>query len=225
MSGHSHWAKVKFKKGITDAQKGQDFSKFARVLAVATREGGGDPQKNSKLRMAIEQAREINMPSANIERAIKRGTGETGEKALEEMIFEAYGPNNIAIIIEGITDNKNRAISEIKHILNNNGGKLVGEGAVRWLFSQKGVISIDLQEQESGLKNKEELELKIIDLGAQDIVWQDNILRVYTDPKMLPDIKAKLETEGLKGSSALEWVAKEEIPLSQKDKFFSQLFQ
>jgi len=218
MSGHSHWSKVKFKKGITDAQRGKSFSKIIRLIAIAARDGG-DPNKNSKLRMALEKAKSINMPSNNIERALKRATGEEGEKNLQEVMFEAYGPGNIAVIIEGITDNKNRAIAEIKHILNENNGKLVGEGAVKWLFSQKGVIIINLEEQEEKFKNKEELELKIIDLGVEDLVWRESILEIYTDQKDLPEVKGKLIEQGIKiDSTDLDWVARERISVSDKEK-------
>lgn len=137
MSGHSHWATIKHKKGAADEKRGQVFSKLARMITVAAREGGGNPENNPKLRAAIEKAKSLNMPSENIERAIKRGTGELEGAKLEEVIFEAYGPGGIAIIIEGITDNKNRALNEIKQILNQNGGKLVGEGGARWLFERK----------------------------------------------------------------------------------------
>lgn len=137
MAGHSHWKKIKYTKGKEDIQRGQIFSKLARLISIAAREGGKNPDTNPKLRMAIEQAKELNMPSDNIERAIKRGVGEMEGARLEPVIFEALGPGGIAIIIEGITDNKNRALSEIKQILSQNGGKLVGEGGIRWMFDRK----------------------------------------------------------------------------------------
>jgi len=136
MSGHSHWHSIKYTKQVADARKSKAFSKISREITIAAREGG-DPNFNPKLKRAIERAKEFDMPAENIERAIKRGTGElTGEK-LEEVLFEAYGPGGVAIIIEGITDNKNRTLAEIKQILNQNGGKLVGEGGVRWMFERK----------------------------------------------------------------------------------------
>ncbi|PJA84290.1 MAG: YebC/PmpR family DNA-binding transcriptional regulator [Candidatus Nealsonbacteria bacterium CG_4_9_14_3_um_filter_37_13] len=137
MSGHSHARTIKHQKELTDKKRGQIFSKLARLISVAVKEGGPNPEINSKLRLAIEMARSTNMPRGNIDRAIKRGAGEIAAEKLEEVLFEAYGPGGIAIIIEGITDNKNRALGEIKQALNQNGGKLVSEGAVKWMFERK----------------------------------------------------------------------------------------
>lgn len=137
MSGHSKWSKVKHQKAITDVRKGKIFSKMAKMIAVAARKGR-DPETNSSLRLAIEQARAVNMPKENIERAIKRGTGEDKKEQLEEVTYEAYGPNGTPLIIETITDNRNRALSEIKHILSNFGGKLAEAGSVKYLFDKKG---------------------------------------------------------------------------------------
>jgi len=136
MSGHSKWSKVKHQKAITDARKGRIFSKMAKMIAIAARKGG-DPEMNPGLREAIEKARSVNMPKENIERAIKRGTGETKEGQLEEVIYEAYGPSGTPLLIEVITDNKNRTLSEIKHILNIHDGKLAGAGSVKYLFEKK----------------------------------------------------------------------------------------
>jgi YebC/PmpR family DNA-binding regulatory protein len=137
MSGHSKWSKVKHIKAVTDVKKGKIFSKLARMISVAAKEKGGDPETNPKLRLAIERAKEFNMPKENIERAIKRGLGKTEGITFEEFTYEAYGPNGIALIIEGITDNKNRTLSEIKHILTNYGGKLAEAGSVKYLFEKK----------------------------------------------------------------------------------------
>lgn len=136
MSGHSHAKTVKRIKEASDKKRGQIFSKLARLISIAVREGGDNPDSNPKLRAAIETARSCNMPKGNIERAILRGSGKLSGEKLEEVLFEAYGPGGIAIIIEGITDNKNRALSEIKQTLNKHGGKLVGEGGVRWMFER-----------------------------------------------------------------------------------------
>jgi len=138
MSGHSHAKTVKRVKEANAKKRGQIFSKLARLISVAVKEGGPNPETNSKLRLAFEIAKEANMPKENIERAIKRASGEAEGEKLEEILFEAYGPGGIAIVIEGITDNKNRALGEIKQILNQHNGKLVGEGAVRWMFERKG---------------------------------------------------------------------------------------
>ncbi len=218
MSGHSHWHKVRYKKGVADAQKGKVFSKMARLIAVAAREGS-DPEKNSKLRLAIEKAKSLNMPNENIERAVKRGSGELEGRELQEVLFEAYGPGNAAIIIEGITDNRNRTLNEVKHILSEHGGKLAGEGSVKWLFEQKGVITINPEEQSPEFQKKEELELKIIDAGADDFRWEEGVLEICIDPKRLQEVKNTLIDQGIKVESvSLDWVAKEEISVSEKEK-------
>lgn len=136
MSGHSHAKTIKHQKELTDQKRGQIFSKMARVISLAVKEGGANPETNNKLRVAMEQAKQFNLPKENIERAIRQAVGGSEEANLEEVIFEAYGPGGAAIIIEGITDNKNRALGEIKQILTQNNSKLVGEGGVRWLFER-----------------------------------------------------------------------------------------
>lgn len=224
MSGHSHFSSIKHKKEITDRKRGQIFSKLSRQISVATREGGGDPATNSKLRIVIEMAKRINMPSDNIERAIKRGAGELEGAKLEPITVEAYGPRNIAIIIEGITDNKNRALSEIKQILNQNQGKLVGEGSVRWLFEKKGVITLQIAHcshaaNQSESTDKEELEIKAIEAGAEDIYWHNDVLDIYTKVGDLDKVKKNLENQETKIESAsLDWVAKEYVTIEEKGK-------
>ena len=224
MSGHSHFKSIKHQKEIADAKKGQAFSKLAREITIAVKEKGGDPETNPKLRLAVEKARSINMPKENVERAVKKGTGElTGEK-LEEITFEAFGPAGIAIIIEGISDNKNRALGEIKQILNQNNGKIANEGSVRWLFDKKGIITIDNSEKKSG---KEQLEMTTIEAGADDISWQDDILDIYTKPENLDAVRKALEEKGIKIESAsLGWVAKESMEIGEKDrKSAEELFE
>jgi YebC/PmpR family DNA-binding regulatory protein len=217
MSGHSHWATIKRKKSVADLQKGRIFSKLAREIEIAAREGG-DPALNPKLRVAIEKARAEKMPNENIEKAIKRGTGElTGEK-IEEVLYEAYGPGGVAIIIEGITDNKNRSLMEIKQILQKYNGKLVNEGAVKWMFERKGCITVDLNTQPK-IKNKEDLELIAIESGAEDIYWHDNLLDIYTKIENLETVKRNLEEKGIKIESfSLDWVPKEMIEVDRKTK-------
>lgn len=210
MSGHSHAKTIKHEKNLTDQKRGQVFSKMARVISVAVKEGGINPETNYKLRIAIEQAKEFNMPKENVERAVKRGGGEGEGEKLEEVVFEAYGPGGIAIIIEGITDNKNRALGEIKQALNQFGGKLVGEGGVRWMFDKKGVIIIN---------PKEDLEMAAIEAGAQDIKQRDNILEIYTKAEELEQVKKSLEEKGIQtGEASLEWVPKEEVAIDEKNK-------
>ncbi|MEA3293165.1 MAG: YebC/PmpR family DNA-binding transcriptional regulator [Patescibacteria group bacterium] len=217
MSGHSHAKTILHKKQITDAKRGKVFSKLSRLISVASKEGDADPKINSRLRLAIEEARSLNMPKENIERAIKRGTGELeDETKLEEIRLEAYGPEGIAIIIEAITDNRKRTMVEIKQILKENKGKLAEEGSVKWLFERKGCIELNNKQQTI---NKEDLELEIIEAGAEDIRQYGDILNVYIRTKDLEKLKESLENKGIKiESSSLDWVAKEGIQLDEKEK-------
>jgi YebC/PmpR family DNA-binding regulatory protein len=220
MSGHSHFATIKHKKEAEDAKRSKAFSKVSQLLTMAAREGGGDPESNPKLRIVINQAKEANMPSENVERAIKKGTGELAGENLEAISFEAYGPGGIAVIIEGITDNKNRSIAEIKKILNEHGGKIVQEGAVRWMFEQKGIIALDMEG-----KDKEQIELTAIEAGADDVIPGEEILEIYTKPDELEKVKKALEDKGLIAKSTLlGWVAKEEISLTDAEKESCQKF-
>lgn len=215
MSGHSHFKSIKHQKAITDAKRSQAFSKLIREITIAAK-GNADPVFNSKLRLAIEKAKSVNMPTENIERAIKRaGEGIAAEK-LDEVLFEAYGPDGIAILIEGITDNKNRALNEIRQILNQNGGKLVGEGAIKWMFERKGCIIVELKLQLEDFKNKEKLELLAIEAGADDIYWHEDTLDIYTKIEDLEKVKRALEETGIKiESTSLDWVAKETLRLNE----------
>lgn len=214
MSGHSHFKTVKATKDANDAKKGKIFSKLGRVITIAAKQKGGDITTNATLKSAIEKAKEFNMPKENIERAIKKGTGELAGENLEEVSYEGFGPGGISIIIDGITDNKNRTLSEIKSILNQNNGKMAGEGAVRWMFDRKGVVSV-----QSAGKTKEELELLAIELGADDVAWHDNTLEIYTKLEGLEKIKKALEEKQIPVESAsLDYIAKEEVTLSEKEK-------
>ena len=218
MSGHSHFKTIKAQKEVADAKKGKIFSKIGRLITVAVKEAGGDPITNSKLRLVIDQAKKFNMPKENIETSIKKGTGELVGEKLEEVSFEGFGPGGIALIIEGITDNKNRTLGEIKTILNQNNGKLAGEGAVRWMFDRKGVVIVSCE-----AKMKEELELLAIEMGAEDVFWHDNLLDIYTKPEDLENIKKSFEEKQIKiDSVSLDWTAKEEVVVSDKEKQASQ---
>jgi YebC/PmpR family DNA-binding regulatory protein len=220
MSGHSHAKTVMATKMANAAKKGKILSKYGRLITIAVKDGGGsgDPEKNSKLKAVIEQAKVMNMPKENIERAIKRGTGELAGEALEEVSFEGFGPGGIAIIVDGITDNTNRTIGEIKSIFNQNNGKLAGEGAIRWMFERKGLIVISGEG-----KTKEELELLAIELGADDVRWNDGFLDIYTKPEDFEAVKKALEEKQIKTESAtLDYVAKEEVEVSEKEKEMAQ---
>src|SRR3990167_672519 len=199
MSGHSHFKTVAATKNANDAKRGKIFSKIGRVITIAAKEKGPDISSNIQLKAAIEKAKEFNMPKENIERAIKRGTGELAGENLEEVSYEGFGPGGIALIIEGITDNTNRTLSEVKVILNQNNGKMAGEGGVKGMFERKGDIVIN-----NGQKsiNKEEFELAAIDMGADDIQWGDGEIYVYTKPEDLDNVKKTLEEKEFKIESA-----------------------
>ena len=224
MSGHSHAKTVMATKMANDAKKGKVYSKYGRLITIAVKDGGGsgDPEKNSKLKAVIEQAKGMNMPKENIERAIKKGTGELAGESLEEVSYEGFGPGGIALIIDGISDNTNRTLGEIKSILNQNNGKMAGEGAVRWMFERKGILKINLTAQagnEQKTINKDEFELMAIDAGADDIDFEEKEIYVYTKPEDLEKVKKILEGKQMKiESSSLAWVAKEEVEISEKEK-------
>jgi len=218
MSGHSHAKTVKHQKELDAKKRGKVFSKVTRLISVAVKEGGSNPDTNPKLRLAFETAKKWNMPKENIERAISRMSGESSTESLEEVIFEGFGPGGIAVMVEGITDNKNRTIGEVKQIFNQNQGKLAGEGAVKWLFEKRGAITIKPEEQLK-MKNKDELELTAIESGAEDIYWYDDTLDVYTKPDDLEAVKQKLEEKEIKvDSTSIDLVPKEEVSLNDADK-------
>lgn len=208
MSGHSHFRTIMHKKGAADAKRSQVFSRLAKELTVAVKDGGADPTSNPRLRTVIENAREANMPADNIDRAVKKGTGE-GAGQLEEILIEAYGPGGIALLIAAITDNKNRTIGEIKQILLKNQGKMVEGGAVRWLFEKKGVATLAFK---NSTLSKDELELQLIEAGAQDIRWQDETPEVYVDLEQLPSLKETLTSQGIALQTSIDWIPKERVP-------------
>ncbi len=219
MSGHSHAKTIKHQKDLADKKRGAAFSKMIRVITVAVKEGGANVETNNKLRMAIDLARTVNMPKDNIERAISRASGAEGGEAFVEFLFEAYGPGNVAVLVSGITENRNRALAEIKQIINQNGGKLIGEGAIQWMFERKGVVDIDVNNQSPELKDKNSLEMAAIEAGASDIRWYENILEIYTEPEKPEVVKKGLEGKGIKVESfSVGWIPKEEIGVDEKSK-------
>lgn len=209
MSGHSHFHNIKLKKGAEDAKRSKLFSKLSKEISITAREGGPDIAFNPKLRSIVDKARGLNMPNDSIEKAIKRGSGEIEGATLEEFLIEAYGPDNMAVLIEGITDNKNRSINEIKLLVSQKGGKIVNEGAIKWMFERRGVIGI------TDIQSKEEAELIAIEAGAEDILWEEDNLIVYTKPEEMENVKKNLTS--LKVDFAnLEWVAKEKISVDEE---------
>ncbi|MFH1668271.1 MAG: YebC/PmpR family DNA-binding transcriptional regulator [Candidatus Komeilibacteria bacterium] len=204
MSGHSKWATTKRAKEVTDSKRSSLFTKLAKAIGLAARDGG-DPTMNFKLRMAIDRAKKFSLPKDNIERAIKSGAGGPGGQAMEEITYEGFGPDGIALIMEVITDNKNRAVSEIKHILSKNGGNLGSSGSVLWLFNHQGVIYL----KQASLTDEQELQ--IIDAGAEDILTDDGIA-IYTAATELNNVKQKLEQANFEiEDSGLEYIAKEKV--------------
>jgi len=219
MSGHSHAKTVRRTKELEAKKRGQIFSKMARLIFVAVKEGGPNPETNSKLRFAIETARSYNLPKENIENTIKRATGEIPGEKLEEITYEAYGPAGIALIIEGITDNKNRSLGEIKQILNQYNGKLVGEGGIKWMFERKGCVTVNWKSQTEDLQNREKLELMAIEAGAEDIYWHNDELDIYVNIENLEKMKESLKEKGAKIDSAiLDWKPKEMLDLKEKER-------
>ncbi|OQX71688.1 hypothetical protein B6D52_00715 [Candidatus Parcubacteria bacterium 4484_255] len=216
MSGHSKWAKLKHSKGAIDAKKSALFTKLGQAIIIAAREGGGDPNANFKLRLAIERAKKANLPKDNIERAIKRGTGEIKGKQIEEITYEAFGPGGTAFIVEALTDNKNRIATNIRIIFSKHGGNLAGKNSVLWMFNRMGVIRVNSDLIE---KNKEEWELKIIELGVEDFKEEGQELVIYTSPDNLQKFKEIIEKEGIETDSAkIEWIAKEFIDIDEDKK-------
>jgi len=210
MSGHSKWHNIQARKGKQDALRSNIFSKLSKVISVAAR-GGSDPVMNFSLRLAIEKAKSAGMPKDNIDRAIKKGAGESDGAQMEEVLHEAYGPGGVAIIIKGITDNKNRTLQEVKHILSKNGGSLGNAGAVLWMFEQFGftTVSSDIIEK----MGRDEFELTLIDVGAEDIKMGDeNMIEIKTRVENFKKIMDKLKELDIEPQeSGLIWEAKEKI--------------
>lgn len=211
MSGHSKWAQIKRQKGAADAKRGQLFTKLGREIAVAAREGA-DPAANARLRLAVQRARDANMPLDTIERAIKRAAGAGDAANFQEISYEGYGPHGVAILVDALTDNRNRAAAEIRSVFNRNGGNLGESGSVRWLFDPKGIITV-----ETGGKDPDEIALIAIDAGAEDVQVDDGLLEVYTEPAQLEQVREALEQEGIDvSSSETAMVPKTTVPLDQQ---------
>ncbi len=216
MSGHSKWAQIRRQKGVNDARRGQIFTRLGREIIVAVREGGsGDPAANFRLRMAIQHAKEANMPMENIERSIKRAVGGGEGANIEEITYEGYGPGGTAVMVQVMTDNRNRTVAEIRNVFSRNGGNLGEAGCVDWIFEQKGVIEVPLD----GL-DPDEVTLAAIDAGADDVepvTPKDEVLTIYTDPTQLDAVRAALQEKKLPISRAeLNLIPKTTIELDEK---------
>ncbi len=212
MSGHSKWASIKHQKGVADARRGQLFTKLTREIIVAVRQGGSSPDTNFRLRLAIQKARDNSMPSDNIERSIKRGSGEIEGAILIEMTLEGYGPSGAAILVQALTDNRNRTLQDVRIIFTRNGGSLGESGCVAWIFDQEGLITVPINDLDT-----EEIELQAIDAGADDVKVSNDYVEIYTKPGDMEKIRIALEQQKLPiESSEMTMMSKNMVELDEK---------
>jgi len=212
MSGHSKWSTIKRQKGVTDARRGQLFTKLAREIIVAVRESGDNPESNFRLRLAIQKARDNNMPLDNIERAIKRGSGQIEGAILVEMVLEGYGPSGVAILVQALSDNRNRTLQEVRNIFTRQGSNLGEAGCVAWLFDSRGLITVETNDQDA-----EELALQAIDAGAEDVKVENNYVEIYTKPTELEKVRGALEAKNITVASAeVSMVPKTTVEMEEK---------
>ena len=213
MSGHSKWSSIKHKKGAADAKRGQLFSKLSRVITVAAKEGGGDPSANATLATAIQKAKDNSMPKDNIERAIAKGAGGGEGESYETIIYEGYGPNGVAVLVEAMTDNRNRTAAEVRNIFNRTSGKLGETGTVAWIFERKGSIVV-----EASVTDEDTLMTVAIDAGAEDVSQDENTYEIVTDPVDFMAVRGALEEAGIVFTSAeLAMLPKTTVQLEQSD--------
>ncbi|MCK4595348.1 YebC/PmpR family DNA-binding transcriptional regulator [candidate division WOR-3 bacterium] len=213
MSGHSKWATIRRKKAKIDTQRGKVFTRLIREITVSAREGGGNPETNSRLRSAMEAAKAQNMPNDNIKKAIMRGTGELEGIHYEEVSYEGYGPSGVAILVEAVTDNKNRTTSEIRHIFSHHGGNLGENGCVSWMFKESGVIYVDKDKVD-----EDRLLTIALDAGAEDVVIEDDSYQIIAIPKDFEQVKSKLKNENIEiGSAELTKTPQSTVKVGAKD--------
>jgi len=193
MSGHSKWSQIKRQKGANDVKRGAIFTKMTREIMLAAREGGGDPDGNFRLRLAMDRARAVNVPLANIQRAIDRATAGADGAQVESIVYEGYGPGGVSIMVEAATDSRNRTAAEVRAAFTRHNGKLGESGSVQWLFEQKGIIEI-----EAGARDPDEIELLAIDAGAEDVERDGSLVTVYTAPNRFETVKKALEAQMLR---------------------------
>jgi len=213
MSGHSKWSTIKHKKAATDAKRGKLFTRLAREIAIAAREGGGSPETNFSLRLAMDKAKGANMPKDNIERAVKRGTGELKGEELVEVTYEGYAPNGVGLLIKVLTDNRNRTVADIRHTLSRNGGTMADAGAVSWQFERKGYIGI--------IPNGSDEETVFdvaVEAGADDVVFAEDLIEVYAAQADFQAVRQALEDAGIEAETAeLSMIPRSTIELERKD--------
>lgn len=212
MSGHSKWSSIKHQKGVTDARRGQLFTKLTREIIAAVRQGGSNPESNFRLRFAVQRARDNNMPLDNIERAIKRGSGELEGATMVEMTLEGYGPGGTAILVQALSDNRNRTLQDVRNIFTRNGCSLGESGCVAWLFEYRGLITVPINDLDP-----EELVLQAIDAGAEDVKIENDYVEIYTKPEETQMVRETLEKQKLSITSAeLSMVPKTIVELEEK---------
>jgi YebC/PmpR family DNA-binding regulatory protein len=214
MAGHSKWKQIKRAKAITDAKRGAQFTKLGREITMAARQGGGDPNGNARLRLALLKAKEGNMPSDIVERAINKAVGDNDTSNLDEVVYEGYGPGGTAVMVEAVTDNRNRTVAEIRNAFGKGGGSMGESGSVGWMFSTRGVISLTLDAK----ADPDEVALLAIDAGAEDFTTEEESLSVYTKPEDLENVRKALEEAGLGIDSAdVERVPSTTVQLEEKE--------
>ena len=213
MAGHSHWAGIKHKKAREDAKRGKIFSKCAKHITIAARKGGGDPDANLNLKYAIDKAKQSNMPRDNIERAIKKGTGELAGGSLEQITYEGYGPNGVAIMVEVLTDNRNRTIGELKKIFERKGGNIGANGCVAWMFDTKGFFTV-----EEGSITEDDLMELVLESGAEDMDAEGGLFQIISEPQVFDKVKTFLEEKGvpLRGAEITR-IPTSTVPLTEKE--------
>jgi len=213
MSGHSKWATTRRKKAVIDAKRGKMFTKLIKEISIAAREGGGDPEGNPRLRLAIDNAKAANMPQDNIERAVKKATGELEGHTYHELIDEGYGPNGIAILVEVATDNKNRTVAEVRHLFSKGGGSLGENGSVAWMFDRKGVILLPKKEH-----TEDEIMEIILEDGAEDLHVEDDYFGVQTPMEAFEPVRKALVSKDVEIENAsLQWIAKNSVSVEGED--------
>ncbi len=213
MSGHSKWSSIKHKKGAADVKKGKIFSKLSRAITVAVKEAGGRVEGNSALALAVSKSKEYNMPAANIDKAIKKGTGELSGESYETIIYEGYGPAGVAVMAVAMTDNRNRTASDVRNIFSKHNGNLGTSGCVAWMFDRKGVA---LVEKDGKLAEEQLLDI-VLEAGAEDIKDEGDSFEIISDPADLKEVAEVLEAAGIKVSAEVSWLPKEAVDLSKDE--------
>ena len=213
MSGHSKWSTIKRKKGAADAKRGKMFTKLIKEITISAREGGGDPSSNPRLRLAVDNAKAANMPADNIDRAIKKATGELAGVTYYELTYEGYGPGGVAIIVEVATDNKNRTVADVRHHFTKHGGSMSENGSVAWMFDRKGIITMPIQD-----KTEDDIMNIVLDAGAEDLQSEDEFFEVQTSLESFEPVRKALVSANLEIENAsLQWIAKNTVSVGSEE--------